>query len=164
MNSESNVIWPEEVNNALITLKHALRQVQEANAQIEAARALRIARPQHARQLDLAEQFYIARRKELLDIEDTVATLAGIRKALANLRDCYQAERLTLEGRLLLTENTSGGGDSEASSRLRDEIGSRLIDVSQRYERVAATIQEIREALREYSTIHLQAPVVSSEQ
>jgi chromosome segregation ATPase len=149
MNAEATLKWPEKINDALITIKDALRQVHEVNAQLEAARKLSVKRPELTVQLELAEQFYIARRKALLDLEGPVSTLAGIREALATLLERAETERLTLEGRILLAEQSLRDGNKTTS--IQDDIKSSLAEVTQRCEKISLTIHEIREVLQEYS-------------
>jgi hypothetical protein len=163
LNAETSLQWPEKVNGALVAIKGALRQVAEVDAQIEAARQLKEARPELAKQLELTEKFYIARREALLDLEEPVSTLAGIREALASLLNRYETERFTLEGRPVLEEHRNGGS-SEASINAGDEILPRLTEVSQRCEKIAVTIRQVKEALQEYSIFHSKAPLISSNQ
>src|SRR3989442_14986353 len=95
---------PAEVNICLAAIKEALRQVTQVDAQIEAAR-----RSDLAKQINLAEEFYVAERERLVDLED-VSALSRFYEGLASLLEQYQTERLTLECRQLLVEN--GGFDS----------------------------------------------------
>jgi len=147
MNAESSLDWPGEVNRALVTIKDALRQVSEVDAQIKSAGQLRATRPDLTQQLELAEEFFIAKRKALLDLEGPVSTLAGISEALVSLLQRYETERGTLQGRLLVVEHDS----SNDTDSIRKELEPILAQVSQRYERIRVTIQEIREALHEYA-------------
>jgi len=148
MNAESSLDWPDEVNRALVTIKDALRQVSEVDAQIKSAGQLRAARPDLTQQLELAEEFFIAKRKALLDLEGPVSTLAGICEALVSLLQRYETERGTLQGRLLVVEHDS----SNDTDSIRKELEPILAQVSQRCERIRVTIQEIRGVLHEYAS------------
>jgi hypothetical protein len=50
LNAESSLRWPEEVNRALMTIKAALRQVKQADGEIETARKFKVTRPEHSKQ------------------------------------------------------------------------------------------------------------------
>lgn len=164
MNAESSLKWPDTVNTALVIVKDSLRQVAEVDDQLEASRQLKIARPELAKQLELAEKFYVARRRELLDLEESISTLVGIREALASLLDRYETERYTVEGRLLLSKNSMYGRDAKSDADVPRELGARLSEVSQRCLKIATTVQEIREALQEYSTLSSRESPIPSQQ
>src|SRR2546426_11627794 len=148
MNAESSLRSPAEVNTCLAAIKEALRQVTQVDAQIEVARQLKATRPDLAKQLNLAEEFYVAERERLLDLED-VSTLSRFYEGLASLLEQCQTERLTLECRQLLVEN--GGFDSSDAVSIREEGRFMLPQLTQRCEKVDATIQEVRQVLDEYS-------------
>ena len=149
MNAESSLRSPAEVNTCLAAIKETLRQVTQVDAQIEVARQLKATRPDLAKQLNLAEEFYVAERERLLDLED-VSALSRFYEGLASLLEHYERERLTLECRQLLVEN--GGFDSPDIVSIREEGRFMLPQLTQRCEKVAVTIQEIRHVLNEYSS------------
>ena len=150
MNAESSLRSPAEVNTCLAAIKEALRQVTQVDAQIEVARQLKATRPDLAKQLNLAEEFYVAERERLLDLEDLVSALSRFYEGLASLLEQYERERLTLECRQLLVEN--GGFDSPDIVIIREEGRFMLPQLTQRCEKVVVTLQEIREVLDEYSS------------
>ena len=150
MNAESSLRSPAEVNTCLAAIKETLRQVTQVDAQIEAARQLKAVRPELAKQLKLAEEFYVAERERLLDLEDLVSALSLFSEELSSLLEQYERERLTLECRQLLVEN--GGFDSPDIVSIREEGRFMLPQLTQRCEKVVVTLQEIREVLDEYSS------------
>ena len=150
MNAESSLRSPAEVNTCLAAIKEALRQVTQVDAQIEVARQLKATRPDLAKQLNLAEEFYVAERERLLDLEDLVTPLSRFYEGLASLLEQYERERLTLECRQILLDN--GGLNNSDTVSIREEGRFMLPQLTQRCEKVAVTMQEIRHVLNEYSS------------
>jgi len=150
MNAESSLRSPAEVKTCLAAIKEALRQVTQVDAQIEVARQLKVARPELRKQLKLAEEFYVAERERLLDLEDLVSALSRFYEGLASLLEQYQTERLTLECRQLLVDNSEL--DDTDTVSIKEEGRFMLPQLTRRCEKVALTIQEIKEVLDEYSS------------
>ena len=151
-NKTTSLKWPQVVNDALATIKDALRQVHEIDVQIEATRKLIAKRTGDIIQLKLAEKFYKDQRKSLLDLEGPVSIIAGIRHALAITLE-REVERLTLEGSFIAVKQLDGNN----SLTIKDEIGSKFTLSAQRCQRISLTLQEIKEVLWEYSAEYSEA-------
>jgi hypothetical protein len=64
----------------------------------------------------------------------------------------YETERLTLDGRLLLLLLDEHADNNKDKASIRQEVEPAIARVTQRSEKIAFTIQEIRQTLKEYAS------------
>jgi len=145
------------MNTTLLAVKEALRQIIQIDTEMEAARQLKKVRPELIRQLELAEEFYLAERKRLLDLEDLIPNLTRLAEALTLLFEEYETERLTLVARSLTLAQCSNEASIDTVSS-REEFRYMLPLLTQRCEKIGVTIQEIRQVLNEYSSALSDVP------
>ena len=144
LNAQATVRKDEEVNSSLLKIKEALCRVDEIDSQIEAIRLLRQIKPGQARQLELAEQFYLQQRKNVLELQDTALHLGEVQAACKFLLEHDEESKLTLQGRL-------AAADFSGNGRIAGEVAPEFDQAQEKRERLEMILAAIQETLDEYS-------------
>jgi hypothetical protein len=144
------------IDEAILNIKCALNRATELHNEIKAVRSLKkISCPEKISQLDLAEKFYIARRRAILNLQHLALELNQALEDGKILLKRYENDRDLLEGRIMAAK---ASGNSKILSIATPEYEQ----VLNKIRKVSTTMLAIEETLKEYSAEYSR-PISDSE-
>ena len=147
MNNENPALREKSdcnINKELLRLKERLADVIEVDEQIAAIKSLKLIKTEMTKQLEIAEQFYVYRKKCLLTLECVIISVTNYLRTRRLLIEQYQEELQVLQARLLAANESN-------NEKLGREIATRREYVSLQVEKIAIEVNEIEETLSQYS-------------
>jgi hypothetical protein len=144
LNARAVVSATAKISRSCLTIQRGLWEAEAIDIEIAGARDVARVMPHKAKQLRVAEKYFIEARARALSLQEEALHLGEVLDAYAVLLEHNEARRSLLEGRLLVAE-------AIYDAQLADEIRPDYRDAVEQHGELIAGQAEIRNLLDKYS-------------